>query len=248
MKILARILALFLIMPVVELFLLVQLEKYADRFTGGWGLLFTLVVIFITGVVGSYLAKREGLSVWNRLKQQLDSGGLPGKELLDGVIILIAGALLITPGVLTDVFGFIGLIPPTRALVRKLVMRRVKKAMRDGTIQTSFGSAWGPGGNPGFEDAAYEKAMYEDAAYEDAAYKDATYEDISDAKRRAPRNGTEHAQTNARLSRASEQPPSERHGEDEPAGAERADDALRESEQVGQPRSRGEQRNAVEDE
>ncbi len=147
MKILARILALFLIMPVVELFLLVQLEKLADDFTGGYGLLFTLAVIFVTGVLGSYLAKREGLSVWNRLQSRLDEGGLPGKELLDGVIILIAGALLITPGVLTDFFGFIGLIPFTRAGVRKLVMKRIKRAVKNGTIQTGFGgfgsaSAW----------------------------------------------------------------------------------------------------------
>ena len=141
MKILARILALFLIMPVVELFLLLQV----DRLIGIWP---TLGIILLTGVLGSYLAKREGLSVWNRFKERLDSVGVPGQEALDGVIILIAGALLITPGVLTDFAGFIGLIPPTRALVRKAVMKRIKKAMDRGSFgfATLDGAAFGPAG------------------------------------------------------------------------------------------------------
>lgn len=140
MKLLARLLALFLTLPVVELFLLIQLEEYADRLSGGYGLILTLGLILITGIVGSYLAKREGLSVWQQLQQRLDAGGLPGKELLDGVIILVAGALLITPGVLTDIVGFMGLLPPTRALIRKIAMKRIKRALQDGTIETNFSS------------------------------------------------------------------------------------------------------------
>lgn len=126
--------------PIAELFFLIQVEKLFDRWTGDYGLLLTMALIVVTAIVGSYLAKREGLSTWNRLQDRLGKGGLPGDELLDAVIILIAGAFLITPGVLTDLVGFIGLVPLTRGWVRRLVKRRLTKAMREGRIQTSFGT------------------------------------------------------------------------------------------------------------
>jgi UPF0716 protein FxsA len=127
MKILARLFALFLIMPIVELALLVQV----DKLIGFWP---TIGIIVFTGLLGGWLAKREGLSVWQRFNTRMAEGGLPGDELLDGVIILIAGALLITPGVLTDLFGFMGLLAPTRAIIRKIAMKRIRKAMQKGSI------------------------------------------------------------------------------------------------------------------
>ena len=129
---LARLVILFLVTPAVELALLLKV----GQLIGHWE---TVGIIVLTGLAGSYLAKREGLSAWQRLNQSLSKGGLPGKELVDGVIILVAGALLITPGVLTDVVGFMGLIPPTRALIRKLIMSRVKKKMEDGSLNIQFG-------------------------------------------------------------------------------------------------------------
>ena len=146
MKLLGRILALFLIMPVVELALLVQV----DKLIGFWP---TIGVIVATGVAGSFLARREGLSVWRRLNERLNQGGLPGNELLDGVIILVAGALLITPGVLTDVVGFLGLIPLTRRGIRKLVQKRIKRSMREGKVTFVGFDGWtegsyGPHGMP----------------------------------------------------------------------------------------------------
>ena len=127
MKLLFRLLALFILLPAVELALLVQV----DKLIGFWP---TIGLILATGFIGSLLARREGLSVWRRLNQRMAEGGLPGKELLDGVIILLAGALLITPGVLTDVIGFLGLLPPTRALIRKLALKRIDRAVKRGTI------------------------------------------------------------------------------------------------------------------
>ena len=136
MKILARILALFLIMPVVELALLVQV----DKLIGFWP---TVGLILFTGLLGGYLAKREGLAVWSRLNQRMGSGNIPDKEIIDGVIILCAGALLITPGVLTDVIGFLGLIPVSRAVIRKIILKRVEKAMKRSTFETiGLGGAW----------------------------------------------------------------------------------------------------------
>ncbi len=120
MKWIPRLLALFIVLPAIELALLLQFH----RLTGFWP---TVALILGTGLLGSYLARREGMGAWKRLQQRLGSAELPGTELVDGVIILIAGALLVTPGLLTDLFGFAGLLPPTRAFIRRTVMRRLQK-------------------------------------------------------------------------------------------------------------------------
>jgi UPF0716 protein FxsA len=143
---LGRLLLLFLLTPAIELGLLIQVDRLI-----GFGP--TIGLIIATGIAGSYLARREGVNTWKQLNQRLNAGDLPGKELMDGVIILIAGALLVTPGVLTDVVGFLGLLPPTRALIRKVLMRRFRSKMREGSMQVQFGifggGAAGPGGYSG---------------------------------------------------------------------------------------------------
>lgn len=128
---LGRLLALFLITPVVELALLIRLGEWI----GFWP---TIGIIIVTGLTGTFLAKREGLSVWKRFNERLSAGGLPGRELLDGVIILIAGALLITPGVLSDLVGFVGLIPVTRGFVRRYLNTRIQRAVERGSVSVSF--------------------------------------------------------------------------------------------------------------
>lgn len=138
---LGRLILLFLITPAVELALLIQV----DALIGFWP---TVGLIVATGVAGSYLARREGVSTWSRLNQRLQVGDLPGKELVDGVIILVAGALLVTPGVLTDVIGLAGLLPPTRALIRRALIRRFQRKMQDGSIQVQFGIFGGSGFDP----------------------------------------------------------------------------------------------------
>lgn len=138
---LARLLLLFLIAPVVELALLIKLGDII----GFWP---TMGIIVLTAITGSFLARREGLAVWRKLNERLSAGALPGKELVDGVIILIAGALLITPGVLSDLTGILGMLPPTRALIRKEVMRRIERSMAQGSMTMSFGSF----GSAGFGD------------------------------------------------------------------------------------------------
>lgn len=129
---LGRLVLLFLLTPAIELGLLIQV----DRLIGFWP---TIGLIIATGIVGSYLARREGLTTWKRLNQRLQAGELPGTELADGVIILVAGALLVTPGVLTDVIGFLGLIPFTRAFIRRVLMRRLQRKMQQGSLQVQFG-------------------------------------------------------------------------------------------------------------
>lgn len=134
---LGRLILLFLLTPAIELGLLIQV----DALIGFWP---TVGLIVATGIAGSYLARREGLSTWRRLNERLRTGDLPGKELVDGVIILVAGALLVTPGVLTDVLGFLGLIPPTRAWVRRILIRRFRRKMEEGSMQVQFGVFGGP--------------------------------------------------------------------------------------------------------
>lgn len=140
---LGRLLLLFLLTPAIELGLLIQVSQFI-------GFELTIGLIIVTGIAGSYLARREGLNTWRRLNERLNAGDLPGKELIDGVIILMAGALLVTPGVLTDIVGFTGLLPPTRALIRRLVMRRFRRKMEEGSFQVQLGffggAAPGPNG------------------------------------------------------------------------------------------------------
>lgn len=162
---LARLFLLFLITPFVELALLIQV----DRLIGFWP---TMGVIVATGVVGSLLARQQGWSVWRRFNKRLGTGDLPGKEIVDGLIVLVAGALLITPGVLTDVIGFIGLIPFTRAPIRRYIFRRLKRRMQDGTVHMhfgSFGTATPPGHGPAASPSAESSDPTADGAQEPEA-------------------------------------------------------------------------------
>lgn len=159
---LGRLLLLFLLTPAVELGVLIQVDQLI-----GFGP--TIGLIVATGIAGSYLARREGLNTWRRLNERLQMGDLPGKELVDGVIILVAGALLVTPGVLTDVVGFLGLIPPTRALIRRVLMRRFQSKMQEGSMQVQFGifggAAPGPNG-PDFDARNEHRSDEEESAEE----------------------------------------------------------------------------------
>ncbi len=122
-----RLLLLFILVPAVELSLLIEL--------GGWiGTPGTLAIIVLTGAAGASLARRQGLRVLRDLQAESAAGRLPADSLMDGAIILFAGALLITPGILTDVFGFLCLIPATRALGKRAIRLRFERAMREGSV------------------------------------------------------------------------------------------------------------------
>lgn len=106
------LLILFVIVPAIELYILIQIGQVI-------GALNTFLLILATGLLGSWLAKSQGLAVWRALNDRFARGEIPGRELLDGAIILVCGALLLTPGVVTDVIGLLGLIPGSRAVFRK---------------------------------------------------------------------------------------------------------------------------------
>jgi UPF0716 protein FxsA len=117
--VLLRLLFLFVAVPFVELALLLYLADLTD-----WR--FTLGLVIVTGVVGTLLARREGFRTYRVIRQELAAGRLPGEAMLDAVLIFFAGALLLTPGILTDALGFTLLIPWFRALYR----RRLKSWFR----------------------------------------------------------------------------------------------------------------------
>lgn len=136
-----RLLLLFVIVPVVELALLIEIGKDL----GFWP---TLGLILFTGVLGSSLTKRQGMAIWQQFNSKMQSGQLPGSELVDGLIVLVSGALLLTPGILTDFVGFLGLIPLTRAQIRKYVQKRLKHGQSSGKIHFQFGFPGQPAQEP----------------------------------------------------------------------------------------------------
>ncbi len=123
----SRLLILFILVPMIELMLLIEVGKVI----GFWA---TMGIIVLTGIIGSSLARQEGMAVWTQFNSRLQKGQLPGTELVDGLIILVSGALLLTPGILTDFVGFLGLIPFTRKLIRTYTQKRLKNAQTNGTI------------------------------------------------------------------------------------------------------------------
>ena len=116
---LLRLLLLFTLIPVVELTLLFWLARDVGL---GWG--WTLVLVFTTGIVGAALARREGLRCWQKVRERLAAGELPGDPLLDALLIFLAGGLLITPGVLTDLLGLALLLPGFRRMVKAWLVAR----------------------------------------------------------------------------------------------------------------------------
>jgi UPF0716 protein FxsA len=95
-------------------------------------------------VVGAALARHQGLSTLARLQRDLAGGRLPAEPLVEGVLILVAGAVLLTPGVLTDAAGFLVLVPPFRRLIIRLATRRLERAVRAGSVRMSFGGQGPP--------------------------------------------------------------------------------------------------------
>ena len=125
-----RLLLLFIAVPAVELILLIEIGQRI-------GSLATIGLIIGTGIVGAALARRQGMNTIARLRKDLDAGGLPAEAIVDGVLILVAAAVLITPGVLTDLFGFLLLVPACRGQVKRFLKRRFERAMRAGTVGVS---------------------------------------------------------------------------------------------------------------
>jgi len=144
MSLLSRLALLFVGVPLLELFILIQL----GQLVGLWP---TIGLVVLTGFAGAALARLEGLrTLWN-IRGELGRGHLPGNALFDGLAILVGGALLLTPGILTDLLGFSFLLPPTRRFLLGRIRRSLEEKLKAGTIQMTYvsgfpgvhGSGWG---------------------------------------------------------------------------------------------------------
>ncbi len=129
---LLRLFLLFTIVPVVELALLI-------RIGGLLGLGPTLLLVIGTGAAGAWLARREGLRAWLAVRDELQGGGLPGEALVHALLILAAGVVLITPGVLTDIAGILLLIPPVRGRLIARVRNWLGRQVEGGAIRVVGG-------------------------------------------------------------------------------------------------------------
>lgn len=137
----AKLFLLFTVVPLLELYLLFLIKDLV-------GLWPTIAIVVMTGFVGAWLARAEGARVLRAWKKSLVRGKVPEDGILSGVLILVGGVLLVTPGVVTDLVGFLLLIPPTRRLIAEAVRRRMERRIEDGTVQVvNFSGFDGPSGD-----------------------------------------------------------------------------------------------------
>ena len=116
---LLKLFLLFTIVPLIELALLIKVGGYI-------GVFMTIMIVVITGILGATLARYEGFSILNQIKSTLSLGEIPGDEMIEGLLILVGGALLLTPGFLTDILGFALIIPLSRRIFRNYLKRVFK--------------------------------------------------------------------------------------------------------------------------
>src|SRR5215218_8072802 len=106
---------LFIVLPLAELYVIIQLA-------GVIGILPTIALLLIDSIAGTMLMKSQGRLAWRRFNEATAEGRIPAREVADGALIILGGAFLLTPGFITDIIGFLLLIPPTRAMFRKTVV------------------------------------------------------------------------------------------------------------------------------
>jgi len=126
-----KLFVLFTLVPFIELALLIKIGTIIGTFN-------TLAIIIITGIVGAILAKMAGMNCILRIQQDLRAGIMPTEELLNGILILIAGVFLVTPGFITDTFGFLLLTPWGRKIVKGYLKRYFKKRLINGDFDISI--------------------------------------------------------------------------------------------------------------
>lgn len=132
-----KLILLLTVTPLVELYLLMRLAQIT-------GVGATILIVLGTGVLGGILARAEGLRVLARIQIDLQNRSMPGNSLLEGAMVLVAGALLLTPGILTDACGFLLLLPPSRVLLREVIKRWLEKKMNQGKVDVYKQAGFGP--------------------------------------------------------------------------------------------------------
>jgi UPF0716 protein FxsA len=122
------LIALFIGLPIVELALLLKLHERA-------GLGPTILLVLLTGIAGAALVRRQGIAILFRIQHEMTAGNLPAPQMLDGIMVLLAGALLVTPGLLTDAVGFALLVPVVRGYIRGWLRKMLEQKVRSSYIE-----------------------------------------------------------------------------------------------------------------
>jgi UPF0716 protein FxsA len=143
----------FVVVPLVEIYVLVQVGQVIGA---GW----TILLLILDGILGTWLIKHEGSRAWRALRSALESGRMPATELADGALILVGGTLMLAPGFITDAFGILLILPVTRPLFRRLLAAAVARRLTVGIVdvrrepgprtgpQTRQGPGPGPASGP----------------------------------------------------------------------------------------------------
>ncbi len=168
---LGRLILLFTVVPIVELYILIQIGNEIGVFN-------TIMLVFITGVVGAVLAKSEGRQIIGNIKRDMAMGKMPGDELINGLCVLVGGALLLTPGIFTDVFGFLLVIPLTRIFLIKSIKRKIKSMITEGSVNFYYKDHRGFGNKRSSKE---EGSPFQGDSREDFGnVKDVDYEEVED--------------------------------------------------------------------
>ena len=122
-----KLLILFIIVPITELYILIEVGKKIGSLT-------TIGIIILTGIIGAYLVKSQGFMILRKIQNDLNEGIMPGDSLIHGAIILAGGVLLLTPGFATDIVGFIFLIPVSRNVVKKYLLKWLRGKIKEGNF------------------------------------------------------------------------------------------------------------------
>lgn len=117
----------FIVIPIAELYVILQVGDVL-------GIPLTIALLLFMSIAGAWLVKREGLRAWRRFRIALDELRVPAEEVIDGALVLLAGALMLTPGFLTDLVGLLLVLPPTRAVANRLIRARVRLSFGMGLI------------------------------------------------------------------------------------------------------------------
>lgn len=120
-----RLILLFVLLPLCELFLLIRIGQLIGLFP-------TIAICIVTGVLGATLTRRSGVSILNRIQGEMSQGRVPAREIVEGLLVLVSGVVLLTPGVMTDAAGFLLLAPPIRRTVAGVLVHHFKGRIRVG--------------------------------------------------------------------------------------------------------------------
>jgi UPF0716 protein FxsA len=134
------LLVLFVIVPILEIYVIIQVGQTI-------GALWTIALLIVDSIIGSLLMKSQGRAAWRRFQLAVSEGRVPAREVLDGVLVIFGGAFLLTPGFLSDIVGALLLLPPTRAVLRRLLARRFTFSLLRDVPSPQFRRPPGRGGD-----------------------------------------------------------------------------------------------------